>query len=116
MSAVLVKSFALVGAGRASRDWLELLPEFPELSLEAVVDPNPERRRSIPARGFESVAAMLEAGRVPRIAVLCTPPSLHLELAEPLVGKRCTGCKAEPVHLRSQLILPLLVLPQQEDE
>ena len=85
MSAVLVKSFALVGAGRASRDWLELLPEFPELSLEAVVDPDPEQRRAIPARGFASVAAMLEAGRVPRIAVLCTPPSLHLELAEPLL-------------------------------
>ena len=85
MPAVLVKSIALVGAGRAARDWLELLPEYPEMSLVAAVDPDPERLRGIRARGFASVAEMLDAGCVPRVALLCTPPSLHLELAEPLL-------------------------------
>jgi predicted dehydrogenase len=85
MSAVLVKSIALVGAGRAARDWLELLPGFPEISLVAAVDPDVERLRGIRTRGFSSVAAMLDAGCVPHIAILCTPPSLHLELAEPLL-------------------------------
>lgn len=85
MPAVLVKSIALIGAGRAARDWLELLPEFPEMSLEAAVDPDLIRTRGIGARGFASVEAMLEAGCVPRIALLCTPPSLHLELIEPLL-------------------------------
>lgn len=85
MAAVLVKSIALVGVGRAARDWLELLPEFPEMSLVAAVDPDLERTRGVRARGFTSVAAMLDAGCVPRIALLCTPPSLHLELAEPLL-------------------------------
>jgi predicted dehydrogenase len=85
MPAVLVKSIALVGAGRAARSWLELLPEFPEMSLVAAVDPDADRMRGIRARGFASVAAMLDAGCVPRIALLCTPPSLHLELAEPLL-------------------------------
>ncbi len=85
MPAVLVKSIALIGAGRAARDWLELLAEFPEISLEAVVDPDLGRTRGTRARGFASVIAMLDAGCVPRIALVCTPPSLHLELAEPLL-------------------------------
>ena len=85
MPAVLVKSIALVGAGRAARDWLELLPEFPEMSVVAAIDPDRERMRGVRARGFQSVIAMLDAGCVPRIALLCTPPSLHLELAEPLL-------------------------------
>ena len=85
MPAVLVKSIALVGVGRAARDWLEVLPEFPEMSLVAAVDPDAERLRGVRARGFASVAAMLDAGCVPRIALLCTPPALHLELAEPLL-------------------------------
>jgi len=85
MPGVLEKSLALVGAGTAARDWIEVLPEFPEISLVAVVDPDPERLRGVRARGFASVAAMLEAGCVPRVAILCTPPSFHLELAEPLL-------------------------------
>lgn len=85
MPAVLDKALALVGAGRAGRDWLEVLPEFPELSLAAVVDPDPERARGVRARGFGSVMAMLDAGLVPRVALLCTPPSLHLDLIEPLL-------------------------------
>jgi len=55
------------------------------MSLVAAVDPDVEQMRGIRARGFSSVAAMLDAGCVPRIALLCTPPSLHLELAEPLL-------------------------------
>jgi len=85
MPAVLEKSIVLVGAGRAARSWLELLPEFPEISLVAAIDPDVERLRGVRARGFASVAAMLAAGCVPRVAILCTPPSFHLELAEPLL-------------------------------
>jgi predicted dehydrogenase len=85
MPAVLEKSVALVGAGRAAREWLEILPEFPELALAAVVDPDAARLRDVRARGFASVAAMLDSGLVPRVAILCTPPSLHLELIEPLL-------------------------------
>jgi predicted dehydrogenase len=88
MPAVLEKSLALVGAGCAARDWLDVLPEFPEISLVAVVDPDAERLRGVRARGFASVLGMLDAGLVPRVAVLCTPPSLHLELIEPLL---CAG-------------------------
>jgi predicted dehydrogenase len=85
MPGVLEKSLALVGAGSSAREWIEVLPEFPEISLVAVVDPDPERLRGVGVRGFASVAEMLEAGCVPRVAILCTPPSLHLELAEPLL-------------------------------
>lgn len=85
MPGVLEKSLALIGAGRAARDWIDVLPEFPEISLVAVVDSDPERLRGVLARGFASVPEMLEAGCVPRVAILCTPPSFHLELAEPLL-------------------------------
>ena len=85
MPAVLEKSLALIGAGSAARDWLALLPEFPELALRAVVDPDPERRAAIPTRGFASVAELLASGATPHVAILCTPPALHLELCEPLL-------------------------------
>jgi len=82
---VLEKSLALVGAGRAARDWLDVLQEFPELALRAVVDPDSERRAAIPARGYASVAELLASGAAPHVAILCTPPALHRELCEPLL-------------------------------
>lgn len=85
MPAVVEKSVALVGAGRAASEWLAVLPEFPELALRAVVDPDPERRAAVPARGYASVAELLASGSTPHVAILCTPPSLHLELCEPLL-------------------------------
>jgi predicted dehydrogenase len=83
--AVIEKSLALIGAGSAAREWLAVLPEFPELALRAVVDPDPERRAAVPTRGFASVAELLASGTTPHVAIVCTPPSLHLELCEPLL-------------------------------
>jgi predicted dehydrogenase len=75
----------MIGAGNAAREWLEILPEFPELALRAVVDPDAERRAALPGRAYASVGELLASGERPHVAILCTPPSLHLELCEPLL-------------------------------
>jgi predicted dehydrogenase len=83
--AVLEKSVALIGAGAVAREWLDILPEFPELALRAAVEPDAERRAAFPGRGFASVTELLASGLMPHVALVCTPPSLHLELCEPLL-------------------------------
>jgi len=88
MSAVSEKSFAIVGLGGAARDWLECAAELPELALVAGVDPDPARRAEMEARGahaFASVNELLAVAGAPHVAILCTPPALRLELAEPLL-------------------------------
>ena len=88
MSAVSEKSLAIVGLGAAARDWLECAAELPELALAAGVDPDPARRAAMGARGahaFASVNELLAVAGAPHVAILCTPPALRLELAEPLL-------------------------------
>ena len=88
MSAVSLKTLALVGHGAAARDWLATLSELPELELAACVDPDPVQRAPLAARGlrtFESVAELLADGRATDVAILCTPPAVRLETAEPLL-------------------------------
>jgi len=88
MSAVSEKSFAIVGLGAAARDWLECAAELPELQLAAGVDPDPARRAELTVggvRAFASVDELLAVAGAPHVAILCTPPALRLELAEPLL-------------------------------
>jgi len=88
MSAVSMKSLVLVGHGAVAGDWLDAARELPELELYAVVEPDPERRAALEARGvrvFDSVAELLSEGGAPDVAVLCTPPAVRLETAEPLL-------------------------------
>jgi predicted dehydrogenase len=88
MSAVAEKRIALVGVGRASSAYLDVLSDLPELVLGSVVDRVAERTRIAAewgARAFSSVDEMLAHGRIPDAALVCTPPSTHLEVAEPLL-------------------------------
>jgi predicted dehydrogenase len=83
-----MKSLVLVGHGAVARDWLDAAAELPELEIDAGVDPDPERRGALEARGvraFASVAELLAERGAPDVAVLCTPPALRLETAEPLL-------------------------------
>jgi predicted dehydrogenase len=88
MSAVSLKTLALVGHGAAARDWLAAAGELPELELVAGVDPDPEQRAALAARGvrsFASVAELLGSACATDLAILCTPPAHRLETAEPLL-------------------------------
>jgi predicted dehydrogenase len=89
MSAVSEKRVALIGAGRSGRLAVRALADVGECALSAVVDPDAAAARSAAAavRVFPDVSALLRAGRVPDLAVICAPPGLHLELATPLL--RC---------------------------
>jgi len=108
MSAVSVKSLVLVGHGAVARDWLDAAAELPELEIDAGVDPDPERRAALDARGvraFASVAELLAERGAPDVAVLCTPPALRVETAEPLL-RAGTDLLIEP---------PLATVPDDAD-
>jgi len=108
MSAVAEKSLALVGHGAAAREWLEAAAELPELRLAAGVEPDSARRAALEARGvraFASVAELVRALGAPDVAILCTPPALRLETAEPLL-RAGTDLLIEP---------PLATVPDDAD-
>jgi predicted dehydrogenase len=88
MSAVAEKRLALVGVGRVASAYLEALAGLPEVTLCAAVDPVPERARSALERGarlYSSLDEMLGNGEFPDAALVCTPPSAHLGVVEPLL-------------------------------
>ncbi len=88
MSAVSEKSLVLVGHGAVARDWWDAILELPELALAAGVDPDADRRAALEARGaraFAGVGELLASAGAPDVAILCTPPALRLETAEPLL-------------------------------
>jgi predicted dehydrogenase len=88
MSAVSLKSLVFVGFGAVAGDWLDAAAEISELEVSAGVDSDPERRAALEARGlraFASVSQLLAARGAPDVALLCTPPALRLETAEPLL-------------------------------
>jgi predicted dehydrogenase len=88
MSAVSEKRLALVGVGRVSSAYLDVLAELPEVAVCAAVDPVPERTLDAMQRGaraFSSHDEMLGDGEFPDAALICTPPSERLAVVEPLL-------------------------------
>jgi predicted dehydrogenase len=90
MSAVCEKRVALIGAGERGRAFSRAIAGTAELSLRAIVDPDRSAARSLARacgwlRVFGSLDALLAAGQVPDVAVLCVPSALHLELGAPLL-------------------------------
>ncbi len=69
MSAVREKRVAIIGSGELADGFGEALAEFPELTPHT-------RQRS---RTSETTGALLRSGRVPHLALICTPPAGHLE-------------------------------------
>jgi predicted dehydrogenase len=86
MSALALKSIALVGLGEAGRIYRELLAEFPELHLEAVIDEGKEGPSLGAECTFRSIRDMLARGRVPQLALICSPPRDHGTHAETLLS------------------------------
>ena len=88
MSAVSMKSLVLVGHGAVAGDWLEAAASCPSSSSTRSSNRSPSAARPSQARGvrvFESVAELLSERSAPDVAVLCTPPAVRLETAEPLL-------------------------------
>ncbi len=88
MPAVSEKRLAIIGLGRIAAAYREVLPELYEVSVVAVVEPHPERAAAARVAGipvYATQAEMLDAGARPDVAIVCTPPASHLEVAEPLL-------------------------------
>jgi predicted dehydrogenase len=80
VSARVEKRFAVVGSLHAARFFLDVLPEFPELLLDAVVSPQAHEPGFTPrVRRFQSLDDLIRYRALPDVALLCTPPGDHLE-------------------------------------
>ena len=86
MSARVEKKFAVIGSMHAARFFLDVLPEFPELLLDAVVSPEaPAPGDGPPVRHFESLDDLIRYRALPDVALLCNPPGDHLEAGTALL-------------------------------
>ena len=88
MSAVSMKSLAVVGHGAAAREWLDAIAELPEIEVTAGIDTDAAQCAPLRARGircYPGLTELLTRAGAPDIALLCTPPALRLETAEPLL-------------------------------
>ena len=83
MSALAEKRLAIVGPAEAALPWVDAILGFPELVLGAVVGSEPVPPAGAPR--FARVSDLLESGRVPELAIVCTPPGERAEPAEPLL-------------------------------
>lgn len=87
--AVREKRVVIVGLGRAARGWVELLPALPELQPCGIVEPETSRAlgaRALAVPVFPDLTTLLESDARPELALVCTPPASHLEIAERLLA------------------------------
>ncbi len=104
MSARVEKRLAIVGAPRAVDPYLDALRDFPELVLDAVVEPDPNRvvrpelRR---AQRFDDVGDMIHDRAVPDVALLATPPGDHFDEAQALLRAGADLLVLAPLATRS---------------
>lgn len=88
MTATVEKRIALVGASIAATEYLEVARDFPELSVESLVEEDAERAAHSAFSGlrhFSCVDDLLRYRAVPDVAVVCTPPGDHFEDCAPLL-------------------------------
>jgi predicted dehydrogenase len=88
VSAVAAKRLAIIGLGRIAASYRDVLDEVPELELAAIVEPEPQRATEARREGlavFPSVDEMLGSFGAPHVAIVCTPPVSHYEVAQPLL-------------------------------
>ncbi len=74
MPALREKRIAILGSGELADGFREALADFPELAPSA-----------IGGDSGETADALLRSGRVPHLALICTPPAGHLEEVRPLL-------------------------------
>lgn len=84
----MVKTIALVGAGRMGRAHLQALERTHRLRVVAVVDPSPEARAAASAQGLAAFASPDELLRAAPVdaAVVAVPTDSHLQVLRSLIG------------------------------
>ena len=85
MSALTYKRVVLVGGLDETRTYRELLPEFPELQLQAVVGAGESSALPGAPRVYTSVDELLRRGCVPHLAVICSATWDHAGHASALL-------------------------------
>ena len=85
MSALTYKRVVLVGGLDETRIYRELLPEFPELQLQAVVGAGESSALLGAPRVYTSVDELLRRGCVPHLAVICSATWDHAGHASALL-------------------------------
>lgn len=95
----------LIGAGQIGQVYLEVFRTVDELQLVAVADDRPQTLTSITeaygVKGYETVNRMLREAEMDAV-VICTPPSIHAEVALQCVGYGLHVLCEKPLALSHQ--------------
>jgi predicted dehydrogenase len=114
MSATVEKSFALIGACRSSRRYLDAARDLPELSASALVDAHGgalARTAFAELPHYATVAEMLRAG-VPDVAIVCCPPGDRMAVCGPLLRAGVDLLVEAPLATRASEAEELLELAE----
>ncbi len=97
--------FVLVGCGRTEHTYATVIDRNPEMELAAVIDVNPDTARafgsSFRSSFYGSLDEFFAADRSVDCAVVCTPPSDHVESACRLMEKGIHVLCEQPIALDS---------------
>lgn len=81
-------AIAVIGTGIIGPRHAKSIVECPDADLLCIVDPSPSAQdvaTSLNVACFSSVGEMLQAGRTPDAAIVCTPNSTHVEISISLI-------------------------------
>ena len=96
---------AIVGSGRIAQSYLAAFKTSNELELVALVDTNAENLKAaieaFPCHGYSDHRAMLEKEKPDRV-VVCTPPSLHPDVAVDCLNAGAHVLCEKPMAIRSE--------------
>ena len=99
---------SLIGLGKISKTYLEVLTQLNQVSLISAVEPNPTVIENIPVH--KNIDQLLSIGPIPDVAIICTPPSTHDQIAQKLLEAGIDCLIEKPVSTTAQEAHKLLQL------
>ena len=93
----------LAGAGRMGRNHLRAIADSSTVQVAAIAEPVEQTRRGLPAtpaRVYDSLEAMLDAGGIDGVLV-CVPSDRHLETVKRLVAEQLPILNEKPLGVTS---------------
>lgn len=106
---------AIVGSGRIAQSYLAAFKTSNELELVALVDTNAENLKAaieaFPCHGYSDHRAMLEKEK-PDGVVVCTPPSLHPDVAVDCLNAGAHVLCEKPMAIRSEDVVRMQAAAQ----
>jgi len=100
----MTKKVVLIGFGRIAQIYPKVIEKFPDLTLNAVVDTDPESLKAAENMGlktFSSIAKLFDKTSVD-LGIVCTPPSYHFEQGKILLENNVHCLIEKPLALTAK--------------